>query len=93
MQPVLVTNRLEKLQTFIFLSMYPFKNGFANPPEKGDEKAIDYFFLNDESRQPMGNAACSVDEIEAIAGYDFFRQLPDKLGNRIEASNKLGKWH
>lgn len=60
---------------------------------KGHEKAIGFFFLNTDSKQTMGEACTSVDEIERITGYDFFPILVDKLEDKVESKFKLSSWN
>lgn len=59
----------------------------------GKEKAIGFYYENNNTRQRMGDAACSVDDIERLTGYDFFYQLDDSLEERLESTYNLGKWH
>lgn len=59
----------------------------------GKEKAIGFVYKNDNSRQPMGNVACPVDEVEQITGFDFFPTLDDQLEDRLESTFNLGKWN
>ncbi len=59
----------------------------------GKEKAIGFYYDNNNSKQNMGNATYSVDDIERITGYDFFYQLDDSLEERLESTFNLGKWH
>lgn len=59
----------------------------------GKEKAIGFYFRNDSSRQTMGEAVRSVDEIEEMMGFDFFDKLSDELENIIETYNKLSLWN
>lgn len=56
------------------------------------EKAIGFIYRNDDSRQPMGDAACTVDEVERITGIDFFYQLPQKQEKELESMCNLQKW-
>lgn len=59
---------------------------------EGKEKAIGFIFKNDDSRQPVGGASCSVNKVEEITGYDFFSHLEDELEERLESNFNLGKW-
>lgn len=58
----------------------------------GQEKAIGFIYRNDESRQPMGEVCCSVDDVEELTGYDFFVNLDKDTEKRVEASYKLSTW-
>lgn len=60
---------------------------------KNKEKAIGFFYTNDDSRQTMESAARSVDEIEEITGFDFFSLLDDDLEERVESSCNLKIWN
>lgn len=58
----------------------------------GGEKALGFYYLNDDSRQPMEEAVRSVDEIERLTGIDFFASLPDAQEDRLEAMTDLRVW-
>lgn len=60
---------------------------------QGHEKAIGFYYKNDDSRQPMGDAVRTVDEIEEMTGFDFFSLLDDEIETRVEAQSKLSKWN
>lgn len=59
---------------------------------EGHEKAIGFYYTNDDKKQPMNEVCMTVDDIEAMTGYDFFVNVPDKLEKRIEAQCKLADW-
>lgn len=59
----------------------------------GKEKAIGFYYLNNDSRQPMGDAEKSIDEIEELTGFDFFPMLNDDLEERLESSSNLKIWN
>ncbi len=59
---------------------------------KGKEKAIGFYYKNNEDRQTMDFAKHSVDEIEEMTGMDFFCNLPDKLEEKVEAMCDLRSW-
>ncbi|MCQ2114227.1 MAG: DNA/RNA non-specific endonuclease [Bacteroidaceae bacterium] len=59
---------------------------------QGKEKGIGFYYRNDDSRQTMGSAALSIDQLEELTGYNFFAELPNEIENRIEAQNKLSDW-
>lgn len=59
---------------------------------KGGEKALGFYYANDDSRQPMEEAVRSVDEIERLTGIDFFSSLPDEQEDRLEAMTDLRAW-
>ena len=60
--------------------------------KKGSEKAIGFFYTNDNAPQPMEDAVRSVDEIERLTGLDFFSSLPDEQEDRLEAMTDLRAW-
>lgn len=60
--------------------------------KKGKEKAVGFIYDNNSTRQRISRAACSVDEVEQLTGYDFFTALPDKLEKKLEASYNLKDW-
>lgn len=60
--------------------------------KKGSEKAIGFFYTNDDAPQPMEDAVRSVDDIERLTGIDFFSSLPDEQENKLEAMNDLRAW-
>ena len=61
--------------------------------KKGDEKAIGFYYRNTSAKQTMEEAAMSVDDAEALTGYDFYPLLPKELEKKIEAVFSLKKWH
>lgn len=58
----------------------------------GEEKGIGFYYRNDDVRQTMESAALSIDQVEELTGYDFFKELPDEMEKMIESQNKLGSW-
>lgn len=61
--------------------------------KSGKEKAIGFIFRNNGTRQPVGKAACSVDHVEEVTGYDFFSGLDDDLEQKLESNFNMGKWN
>lgn len=61
--------------------------------KRGNEKAIGFIFKNDGSRQPVGKASCSVNDVEKVTGYNFFYTLDDELEERLESNYNIGKWN
>lgn len=59
---------------------------------EGEEKGIGFYYKNDDIRQTMESAAMTIDQVEELTGYDFFRELPDEIEKRIEFQNKLSSW-
>ncbi len=60
--------------------------------KEGREKALGFYYTNDDAPQPMEDAVRSVDDIEQLTGIDFFSSLPDELENRLEAMTDLRAW-
>lgn len=56
---------------------------------RGHEKAIAFFYQNDDSNQSYRSAAMSVDDLEKIIKLDLFPMVDDKIENRIEATFSL----
>ena len=61
---------------------------FANPP-----RGIGFIMPNAKVEGGMAAAATTIDEIEAITGFDFFSTLPDHIENTIEAQSNLPQWN
>lgn len=59
---------------------------------KGHEKAIGFYYRNEACKQSIKTQATTVDEIEAMTGFDFFCALDDAIENRIEAKANLRDW-
>ncbi len=59
---------------------------------KGSEKAIGFYYANDDQNQNMSAAAMSVDDVEALTGMNFFVGVDAKTEKRIEATYKLRDW-
>ncbi len=61
--------------------------------QKGKEKAIGFYYRNNDSHQPMEQTAMSVDDIEEITGMNFFVNVKDDIEDRVEATFSLKEWH
>lgn len=55
-------------------------------------KAIGFIFPNEGTNHSMSHYVCSIDDIEQIAGIDFFYQLDDKIEDVIESASNLASW-
>lgn len=55
-------------------------------------QAVGFVYANDEGPHDMQQAACSVDDVEALTGLDFFSMLPDAVENVIESDFDWKKW-
>ncbi len=60
---------------------------FANPP-----RGIGFVMPNSKVKGGMQATAMSIDEVEAITGYDFFSALPDDIENEVESQNDFHLW-
>lgn len=58
----------------------------------GKEKAIGFYYANNDSKQSMESTAMTVDEVESMTGYDFFYQIDKKLEKRVESQFNLKDW-
>lgn len=58
----------------------------------GKEHGIAFIYRNTTDDQPMQRAACTIDEVERLTGYDFYAELPDALQARLENENHLPDW-
>ena len=54
--------------------------------------SIAFVFENNDSRQPLKDVALSVDELEALIGYDLFTNLEDSIESKIESIVFLQDW-
>lgn len=59
---------------------------------KGQEKAIGFYYANNDRQQNMEDAATTVDEIERMTGYDFFYRLDKRIEAIVEAEYDLRAW-
>lgn len=57
-----------------------------------DYKAIAFVFENNANRQPVKNAVVSVNDVEALVGYDLFTNLNDKIEETVEAHADWNEW-
>ena len=60
--------------------------------EGSDYKAIAFVFENNSNRQPVQNAVISVNDVEALVGYDLFTNLNDKVEENVEAQANWNEW-
>lgn len=58
----------------------------------GKPKAIGFIYQNTGDKQDFRQCVRSVDEIEQITGYDFFKSLDDKVEKRVEAETNIDDW-
>lgn len=60
---------------------------YANPP-----RGIGFIMPNSRVEGGMQRAAVSIDEVEAITGYDFFSALPDSIESVVESQCDFNRW-
>ncbi len=60
----------------------------ANPP-----MGIGFIMPNSFVDGGAQSTAVSIDQVEAITGFDFFHALPDSIEARAERQNSLRKWN
>lgn len=60
---------------------------FANPP-----RAIAFIMPNSEHIDGLESLTVSVDQVEAITGFDFFACLPDDIENKVEQQANYRDW-
>lgn len=58
----------------------------------GDEKAIGFYYANNDREQTMESASLTVDEVESLTGFDFFYQVDKAVEERVEKSCNLRAW-
>lgn len=60
----------------------------ANPP-----LGIAFIMPNGYIEGGAQSAVASIDQVEAITGFDLFSALPDSIENEIESQNSLRIWN
>lgn len=60
---------------------------YADPP-----RAIAFIVPNSPTQLGVQQLAATVDEVEAITGFDFFSALPDDIENQVESSSNFNLW-
>lgn len=60
---------------------------YVNPP-----RAIGFVMPNGKVPGGMQAYAMSVDEVEALTGYDFFSTLPDEMETMVESECNFPRW-
>lgn len=60
---------------------------FANPP-----RAIAFLMDNRRIEGGAQKTVVTVDEIEALTGFDFFSALPDDIENTVESYSNYAQW-
>lgn len=60
----------------------------ANPP-----MGLAFIMPNAKVEGGAQAAVASIDQVEAITGFDFFAALPDDVENQVETESSLRKWN
>lgn len=60
--------------------------------EGNEYKAIAFLFENDGSKQALQDAVVSVNDVEALIGYDLFTNLSDLIEETVEAQASWNDW-
>lgn len=60
--------------------------------ENGVYESIGFVFGNESIRQPVPKAIMSVNQVEALCGFDLFCGLPDEIEESIEARVSWDNW-
>ena len=57
-------------------------------------KAVGFLFTNDSdgAATSLREAACTVEEIEKLTGFTFFRNLDPDVAREVKGSYDLGDW-
>ena len=59
---------------------------------EGNAKAIGFIYSNRDSRQPMAEAAVTVDSVERLTGLDSFCRLNPEVQETLESNANLTLW-
>lgn len=60
---------------------------YADPP-----RAIGFIMSNYDTSGGAQRAAVTIDEVEAVTGYDFFSALPDDIEAAVESQANYNQW-
>jgi DNA/RNA endonuclease G, NUC1 len=55
-------------------------------------RSIAFVFENNSERQPVKNAVVSVNDVEALIGFDLFPNLRDRIEERVESQADWDEW-
>ena len=56
-------------------------------------EGIGFVFENKAGHHALNTYAMSIDEVEALTGYDFFHSLPDRIERMVEAEFHQKVWN
>ena len=60
--------------------------------DDGSYSSIAFVMGNDDDRYYLKDCKMTVDELEALTGFDFFPGLDDKIEEKVESKIKLSDW-
>ena len=60
--------------------------------ENGEYKCIAFVFENESHRQPVTKAVLTVNQVEALCGFDLFCNLPDEIEESVEGKASWDDW-
>ncbi len=60
--------------------------------EGKEYRSIAFVFENNAKRQPLKDAAVSVNDVEALVGYDLFANLNDRIEEGVESQANRKEW-
>ncbi len=56
-------------------------------------RAIGFVYPNMSAPGNMQNYVMTVDDVEALTGYDFFSALPDEIEKEVESKASFREWN
>lgn len=56
-------------------------------------RAIAFVYPNMRAPGNMQNYSTTIDEVERITGFDFFKSLPDDIENEVESKTSFKEWN
>ena len=62
-------------------------------PEAAPPMGIGFLMPNSYVEGGAQATAVSIDEVEAVTGFDFFHNLPDDIENQVESQCKYRQWN
>ena len=61
--------------------------------QEGDTyRSVAFIFENNSKKQPLKKAVVSVNDVEALIGYDLFTNLDDKIEEAVESQSNIDDW-
>ena len=62
-------------------------------PYLDSPRGIAFIYPNMAAPGNMANYVATIDEVEALTGFDFFAALPDNIENQIESKSSFKEWN